>query len=334
MKVLVIGGSVFVGRHVTDALLAAGHTVTHFNRGLAGSSPRDEVETIRGDRMRDLDRLGGRTWDAVVDTCAYVPGAVELSTQALASVTGRYLMISTVSVYDYERTARPVTESSPLMTLAPDADRTAMTPETYGALKVLCEEVVERQFGRGATLVRAGLIAGPYDRSDRFTYWVMRGARGGRVLAPDGPDAPMQFIDVRDLAAFVVRSLENGNEGAFNVTGMPGAVTFGTMLENATALGNGDAEIVWCSREAISRAGVEPWQQIPLWTDDEHLMRTLHAISIDRALAAGLHLRPLRETIADTFAWAQTRPANHVMKHGMTPEREAEALRAMDCSPA
>jgi 2'-hydroxyisoflavone reductase len=332
MNVLIIGGSVFVGRHVTDALLAGGHSVTHFNRGQTETAPRNDVETIQGDRMHDLERLNGRTWDAVVDTCAYVPAAAELSTRALNSSTGRYLMISTVSVYDYERDAGSITESSPRATLAPDADRTVMTPETYGGLKALCEDIVESQFGPRATIVRCGLIVGPYDRSDRFTYWVMRGARGGRILAPEGAHVPMQFIDVRDLAAFVVRSLERGNEGIFNVTGRPGSVTFGAMLEDAIALGGSDAEIVWCDREAISRSGLEPWQEIPLWIDDERLMRALHGISVDRALAAGLRFHSLRETVADTFAWARMRPANHVMKFGISPEREERALATLEAN--
>jgi 2'-hydroxyisoflavone reductase len=329
MKVLVIGGSVFVGRHVTDALLAAGHEVTHFNRGVAESKPRSDVETIQGDRMHDLERLSGRRWDAVVDTCAYVPAAVELSAEALSGATDRYLMISTVSVYDYEQASVPVTESSPLASLASDADRTTMTPETYGALKALCENVVVDRFGARSTIVRCGLIVGPHDRSDRFTYWVMRGARGGRILAPEGPDTRMQFIDVRDLAAFVVRTLENENGGIFNVTGVPGSVTLGATLELATALSTRDAEIVWCDRETIARTGLQPWQEIPLWIDDDHLMETLHAVSVDRALSVGLRLRPLAETISDTFEWASTRPSDHVMKHGMSPQREAEALRVL-----
>lgn len=323
MNVLIIGGSLFVGRHVTDALLAGGHAVTHFNRGLTETEPRNDIETIRGDRMLDLGCLHGRKWDAVVDTCAYVPAAVELATQTFAGNTGRYLLISTVSVYDYERGSAPITELSPRVTLAPDADRTTVTPESYGALKTLCEDVVETAFGARATVVRCGLIVGPYDRTDRFTYWVVRGARGGRIFAPEGPNEPMQFIDVRDLAAFAVRLLESDGQGVFNATGTPGGVTFGTLLKQATALSSQEAEIVWFGREAIRHTGLQPWQEIPLWIDDERLMQTLHSVSIDRALAAGLQLRPLAETVADTWAWAKTRPAGYVMKHGLTPEREA-----------
>jgi 2'-hydroxyisoflavone reductase len=207
-----------------------------------------------------------------------------------------------------------------------------VTPETYGALKVLCEDIVVDAFGKNHTIVRCGLMVGPHDRSDRFTYCVARCARGGRMLAPAGPDEPMQFIDVRDVAAFVVRALENRTSGVFNVTGLRGTVTFGKLFEHVAGVVNGWPEIVWFDREAIVRSGLEEWKEIPLWINDAKAMRKLHAVVVERALSSGLTLRPLDDTVRDTLAWAQTRPSDYVMKHGMTPEREAEALSASESS--
>jgi len=328
MNVLIIGGSVFVGRHITNALLEAGHSVTHFNRGVTETTPRNDVEIVTGDRMHRLDRLAGRTWDAVVDTCAYVPAAVDLAAKALRDRTNRYVFISTLSVYDYENVddGRPITETSRRAELPAEADVSTMTPETYGALKALCEDVIDDAFGERATIVRCGLMVGPYDRTDRFTYWVVRAARGGGMIAPVSPDEPMQFIDVRDVADFVVRSVERSSAGTYNVTGLPGRVTFGSLLEGIVALTGANAEFVWLDRDAIARSGLEAWKEIPLWLDDARFMRNLHNASVDRALAAGLRFRPLDETITDTLAWARSRPADHRMAHGMTPERETEAL--------
>lgn len=209
MRVLVIGGGVFVGRHITDALLTAGHRVTQFNRGLAAPA-RSDVETVNGDRMRDLALLRTRTWDAVVDTCAYVPEAVRLSTDALQGRIARYVFISTLSVYDYDLIGigSAIDENAPKALLPPAADPATVTLETYGPLKARCEDVVLDAFPGGATILRCGLMVGPLDRSDRFTYWVVRCARAGRMLAPEGPQSPMQFVDVRDVAAFVVRAIE------------------------------------------------------------------------------------------------------------------------------
>jgi 2'-hydroxyisoflavone reductase len=330
MNVLIIGGSVFVGRHITDALLSAGHAVTHFNRGVS-APPRDDVETVKGNRTVDLDRLGDQTWDAVVDTCGYVPGDVRLSTERLKDRAGQYLFISTVSVYDHYRIedGAPVDEAAATAVLAPNADDTVVTGETYGALKVLCEDVVADTFAENATIVRGGVMVGPYDTTDRFTYWVARCARGGRMLAPGGSNEPMQFIDVRDLAAFVVRLLENRTPGTLNVTGTPGTVTFGELFEFTIRVAGLRPDIIWLDRETIARSGLTvgiDWCEIPLWIQDPGLMTKYHDVRVDRALAVGLKLRPLGDTVRDTLAWAQTRPSGYEMKHGMTLEREAEAL--------
>lgn len=327
MKILIIGGGIFVGRHITDALLSAGHKVTHFNRAVS-APPRADVEVVKGDRSRDLELLGDRTWDAVIDTCAYVPNDVRPSTKLLKERAAQYIFISTLSVYDHARIedGTPIDESAATIDLAPGADEAVMTPETYGALKVRCEDIVVNAFGTDATILRCGIMVGPHDESDRFTYWVARCARGGRMLAPGDPSEPMQFIDVRDVAAFVVRVVEGRKSGVLNVTGIPGAVTFGTLLEHACRAAGTQPEIVWLDREAIALTGLEQWKDIPLWIEDAAFMRKFNELVVDRALRAGLTLRPLDDTIVDTLTWARTLPSDYEMKHGMTPEREAEAL--------
>lgn len=330
MRVLLIGGGVFVGRAITDALLASGHEVTHFHRGKS-EAPRSDVETIVGDRFEHLDRLKGHTWDAVVDTCAYVPRAVGLSTAALADSAKRYLLISTVSVYDYDSATpeRSIDESSPRLQLPTGADRDTMTPETYGALKALCEDVVFERFGDRALAMRCGLMVGPHDRSNRFTYWVTRTARGGRMLAPVGPESSLQLIDVRDVARFCVLALQRGISGPVNVTGVPGGVNLGNVLSAAVAVSGVRPEIVWLDRATIARTGLKPWEEIPLWDPDDRFMEIFHSVRVDRALAAGLRLRPLQATVRDTLVWAEQAPADRALPHGMTAEREAAALLAV-----
>lgn len=327
MDVLIIGGGVFVGRHITDALLAAGHRVTHFNRGIA-APPRADVETITGDRMNELELLGNRSWDAVVDTCAYVPHAVRLSTEALATRVARYVFISTLSVYDYDRIGsdEPFDESAPRVMLAPGADATTMTPDTYGALKALCEDVVLDSFGNRATVLRCGLMVGPHDPTDRFTYWVYRCSRGGRMLAAGGPGTPMQFIDARDMAAFVVRVLNAEIGGVFNLTGQPDTVTFGALFSRCAQVSGVEPDVVWLDRDAVARAGLKEWQDVPLWLADGPFMRKFLNAAVDRALAAGLSLRPLTDTVRDTLAWANGRPTDYQFKYGLDAQREAEAL--------
>jgi 2'-hydroxyisoflavone reductase len=224
-----------------------------------------------------------------------------------------------------------VSESAPRQRLAPDADATTMTAETYGPLKAACEDVVLDAFGSRAVVARCGFIVGPHDQSDRFTYWVTRCARGGRMLAPEGPGTPMQFIDVRDLAAFVVRMLESGGHGVFNITGLPGEVTFGTLFDCGARAAGMQPEIVWLDHEAIARAGLQQ-SDIPLWIEEPVVMRKFLNLSVDRAVAAGLKLRPLEDTVRDTLAWARSRPADYSMAAGITAGREAAALTAASSS--
>lgn len=324
MRILILGGTVFVGRAVTDAALAAGHEVAHFNRGK--SSARDlRVETILGDRTQEPfpSALTRKPWDAVIDTSGYLPQAVEKSARALKD-TGRYLFVSSVSAYggpDFSEEGALKTAPEPL----PDA----MTPETYGGLKTACEAVVRSAFGARATIVRPGLIVGPHDPTDRFTYWPMRVARGGIVAAPGRPSRTLQFIDARDLAEWMVKLAAGNTGGVFNATGPARPIAMGKVLETCREVCGSDARFEWIDEAVLEREKVGPWKDMPLFIPEtEPHVKEFMDIPIDRALATGLRHRPLAATVSDTLAWARTRAADHAWKAGLTPEREAALLAA------
>lgn len=294
-------------------LVQRGHTVTQFNRGSTESAPRSDVEVIHGDRAHDLDRIPPRAWDGVIDTCGYTPKSVATSAQHLEPA-GRYLFVSSVSIYD----AAP---------LPPDADFDRVTPETYGALKLLCENEVERIFEQRATVVRPGIIAGPYDPTDRFTYWPIRVAAGGKFLAPEGPEHGLQYIDVRDVAEFVATLLENERAGVYDAVTTPGARTFGELSRACVDACSVDAQPVWASVDFLRAHKVEPWSDLPLWIPHDERSYRLLTTSNERALAAGLTLRGLPETVRATLDWAKAAGKRMgALAAGLSPEREAEVL--------
>jgi 2'-hydroxyisoflavone reductase len=328
VKVLVLGGTIFLGRALVTALREHGHDVTTFTRGVHPDAGTPPATRIHGDREGPLDMLPADGWDAVIDTCGYRPEVVRKSAQHLASA-GRYAFISTVSVYD--ETQPELAEDARLHTLAEGADE--MTPEAYGPLKALCEDEVRAVFGARALVVRPGLIVGPYDPSDRFTYWPERAARGGTILAPAPEDAPVQFIDVRDLAAFVVLALERGSGGTFNASGVPGAITMGAVVAAArAAAADVPSTVVWVGEDFLVLHNVEPWTEIPLWIPHSAGIPGFSNATVARAQAAGMTLRPLAETMRDTLAWARTREAG-VRKGGLSEEREATLLVAWQQTP-
>jgi 2'-hydroxyisoflavone reductase len=330
MRLLVLGGTVFLGRHIVAAATERGHELTLFNRGQSDPRPVDGVEQIHGDRARDLGLLAGRRWDAVIDTSGYLPRAVRASTQLLAGAVDRYAFVSSISAYG--ALPRPgLDEDAPLAPPPPpDADDVL---RYYAELKAACEGEVQSALPGRTLVVRPGLIVGPYDPTGRFTYWVRRLAEGGRVLAPEAPEQPVQLIDARDLAEWMVRMAEDGAGGVFNAAGPAEPLTFGSMLERIRAATGAAAELVPVEEERLAEAGVKPWEELPLWVDlpRQPDFQGLLAVAIGRALAAGLTFRPLEQTVLDTLAWAREGdgPAGDLDDDGpagLTREREAELL--------
>jgi 2'-hydroxyisoflavone reductase len=276
---------------------------------------------LTGDRDGGLNMLRDREWDAVVDTSGYFPRIVRQSAEQLRDAVGRYVFVSTISVYaDF---AQPVSETTPVAELE-DPTIESSEPDYYGALKVLCERAVEDVLGDRATIVRPGLIVGPFDPTDRFTYWPRRLAEGGDVLAPGSPDAPVQFVDARDLAGWLLLLAEQGGAGVFNATGPATALTMRETLERIAAAVGGDARLVWKDDETLLAAEVGAWMELPLWLPGDDYAGMARA-DIGGALAAGLTFRPLEETARDTLAWSleagEQRPT-------LSREREAEILAA------
>lgn len=316
MKLLLIGGPRFLGRAIVDAALERGHELTVFNRGTTNPELYPEVERIVGDRKGALEGLAGREWDAVVDTCGYLPREVRASAEALSG-SGLYCFVSSISVYAHFR--HVVDENGPIAELG-DLPSDEVTEESYGPLKALCEEAVRDVFGDRALVVRPGLIVGPHDPTGRFTYWPHRIARGGEVLAPAPSDAPTQVIDVRDLADWIVALCERGVGGTFNAT-HPG-VSWAELLETCRVVTHSDARISWVAPEFLVEHEVGPWMELPLWLVDPDA-EFADRVDVSRALGAGLTFRPLTETVRATLDDAQTTEAA-----GLRPEREAELLAA------
>lgn len=318
MRLLLVGGPRFLGRAIADAALARDHELTFFNRGQTNPELYRQlfpgVERIVGDRKTDLAALAGRTWDAVVDTCGYLPHDVLASARALAG-SGRYCFVSSISVYaDF---SQPMDEESAVAELG-DLPDDEVTNESYGALKTLCEEAVRREVGDRALVVRPGLIVGPHDPTGRFTYWPHRVARGGEVLAPGLAERRTQFIDVRDLAEWMVALCERGVSGTFNATNE--GVTWEELLETCRAVTGANARVTWVSDDFLVEHEVGQWMELPLWLAEPEMAAANDAI-VRRAVAAGLRFRPLTETVRATLELAE--PTDDA---GLAPEREADLL--------
>jgi 2'-hydroxyisoflavone reductase len=342
MDLLIIGGSRFLGRHLVDAALARGDRVTLFNRGLSGPAP-EGVVTLHGDRQGDLLALtaSGQRWDAVVDTCGYLPGDVHRMADALAGRVGRYLFVSSISAY--ASAALPTAEDAPLGQID-DADTTVIDGRTYGPLKALCEAAVRQRLGDAASiLVRPGLIVGPHDPTERFTYWPARLARaaddGLPVLVPGAPQRPLQVIHARDLADWMLRLIDLGASGAFNATSPPGAATWGELLAVCAQAAGVQPVLRWVDDAHLLRQGVAPWKDLPLWLPAEGPDAAEHAafmtVPTARAQAAGLVCRPLIDSVADTLAWWRSLPPDGraFSQAGLAPEREAALLAAGSDAP-
>ena len=331
MRILIIGGTVFLGRHLVESALARSHEVTIFHRGKSNPGLFPQVETILGDREKDIEKLGeaGQIWDAVIDTSGYFPRIVRLSAQVLEPNVSRYVFISSISVYqDFSKVG--INESDPVAEIQDETIET-ITGETYGALKALCEEAVRDIYGMERSLIiRPGLIVGPHDPTDRFTYWPVRVARGGDVLVPDQPQAPVQIIDARDLAEWTIRMIEQHGSGTYNATGPDYELTLGSLLEVSKQVSSSDARFRWADVDFLNQNKIAPWSDMPVWVPDDEESAGFSRVDVSRAVQAGLTFRPLEETVRDTLEWAQSRPADRKWEAGLTPERETEVLAALD----
>jgi 2'-hydroxyisoflavone reductase len=305
MRLLVLGGTKFLGRHAVAHALEQGHEVTTFTRGQTNPELFPEAEHLHGERDGGLAALRGREWDGVVDTSGYVPRVVRQSAELLRDAVQRYVFVSSVSVY-----AEPEDE--------PESED---IQEHYGALKRACERVVEEVYGERSTRVRAGLIVGPYDPTDRFTYWPRRLAAGGDALAPGAPDQPVQIVDARDLAAWLVRLALHGPDGTFDATGPQ--LTLRGLLDRL----RGGTNLVWVDAQRVVDAGVQPWTELPLFLPDEDDWSLMQR-DVSAAVAAGLATRPVEETARDTLEWDRSVPGD---RPTLTREKEAAVLaRAAD----
>ena len=319
MKILVLGGTKFLGRAAVEAALDRGHEVTLFNRGETNPELFPDVEKIRGDRTEGLSVLDARTWDAVIDTSGYLPAVVLRSAEGLKGSVGRYLFVSSISVYANFREGPR--EDAPRAELGEMPSGEMLDDySNYGPLKALCEDAVWDVYGDRATIVRPGLIVGPHDPTGRFTYWPHRVTRGGEVVVPSPPERTVQFIDVRDLGAWVVDLLEREASGAFNATRPD--VSWAELFETAVEVTGSDATPIWIPDEFLQQHNVGEWMELPLWLADPEWVG-MNQADVSRAAATGLAFRPLEETIRGTLDEAGTTD-----EAGMKPERERELIEA------
>jgi 2'-hydroxyisoflavone reductase len=334
MKLLILGGTRFVGRHVVTAARARRHEVTVFSRGNY-SSEELGAESIRGDRHTELHKLQGRQWDAVVDTSGHLPRAVRAAAEVLADKVARYVFISSQNAYR-DVSVPGIDETYPLRTLsseqldhanAIDASGQPSYGELYGGLKALCEQAADDTMPGRVLILRPGLIVGPYDYTDRFTYWPVRVARGGEVLAPGHPDRFIQFIDVRDLAEWIVGMIERKATGAYNTHGIPNTLTMQGLLDECKSVTGSDAQFTWATEDFLLHEKVAAWSELPLWLPEEaapHLKGFMF-INPAKAIAAGLTFRPLSQTITDTLTWYETNRGDE-LKAGLDFYKERALL--------
>jgi 2'-hydroxyisoflavone reductase len=330
LRILILGGTRFLGPALVESSLARGHRVTLFNRGLSNPELFPELEKLEGNRDPRLDNglgaLEGRSWDAVIDTSGYVPRHVQASASLLAGAVRQYMFISTASVYQMPSMGR-LDENAPLMTMA-DETVEDVRDDTYGPLKVLCEAAAQAAMPGRCAIIRPGLIVGPRDHSDRFTYWPVRIAAGGDVLAPgDGRD-PVQLIDVRDLADFCIHGVETGANGAFNAVGPECDMAMAEMLHGCKAVTGGCVSFTWAPASFLVAQGVSEWTDMPLWVRPGSEAAGMNAVDNRRALRRGLVIRPFAETVRATLDWYRSLPADRQsnLRWGIKADREREVL--------
>jgi 2'-hydroxyisoflavone reductase len=336
VKILILGGTIFLGRALVDAALARDHEVTTFNRGRHNPDLALPIAKLSGDRNGDVSALEGRHWDAVIDTCGYVPSGIERVMNALdRERVAHYTFVSSISVYaDFPLGGFDESQSVAAMTpeqlsdaehMATGGRATAQTyGEMYGALKALCERAAEQAMPGRVLSVRPGLIVGAHDYTDRFTYWVRRVAKGGDLLAPGQPERRVRVIDVRDVAEWMIRMAESRGTGVLNASGAEDGLTMGEMLGTCSQVSGVDTRAIWANEKFLRDQGVAPWSELPLWIPAEY--NGIFEARNDRGIAAGLTFRPLSDTVAHTLEWDKTRPLDGPLAAGLSAERERHLL--------
>ena len=317
MNILVLGGTKFVGRALVEAALAGGNEVTLFHRGITNAALFPEADHVLGDRDGDLGLLSGRSWDACFDVSGYLPRLVGDAARALEASVGRYVYVSTISVY--EDLSVPRDESGPLATID-DETTEEITGGSYGALKALGERAVTDAFGERAAIVRPGFIIGPYDHTGRFPWWAHRAARGGEMIVPASLARKFQAIDTRDLADFLLIRARSQLTGVFNATGPVPPVTMLDLVEAAASASDADLNVEVIDDAFLTAQGIE--NELPLWTADPKWAAWAQ-VDVSKAIGTGLTFRPIEDTVAATLAHTEVVPGI-----GLEPEREAEILAA------
>ena len=328
LRILILGGTRFLGVAQVQYALARGHTVTLFNRGRTNTHLFPEVEKLRGDRNDDLTALQGREWDVVIDNSASVPRWVEQSAGLLRNSARQYIYVSSLSVIA-DNSIIGSDETTAVKQLD-DPTVEQVTGGRYGGMKALCEQRAREAFGDRAMVVRPGLIVGPMDNTDRFTYWPIRIDRGGEVMAPGNPTHHVQIIDVRDLASWMVRMGEDNTSGVYNATGPASPMSMAEMLYGIRAATSANVSFTWVNADFLEQHEVRPWSHMPTWIPPREGMQGFSRVNCSKAIAAGLTFRPLAETASDTITWFKTLPAERQseMGAGLSAEREAEVLAA------
>jgi len=330
LDILVLGGTGFLGPAIVEAAQPRGHRLTLFNRGKTHPGLFPDIEKLHGDRDGKLDALKGRTWDAVVDTSGYVPRLVKMSAELLAPNIKQYVFISTISVYaGFEK---PNADENAAVATLPDPTSEDV-PQFYGALKALCEKAAEAAVPGRVANIRPGLIVGPRDPTGRFTYWPLRLARGGEILAPGTGTDPVQLIDVRDLAEWIVTVMEENVVGVYNALGPADRLEMAAFLKGVgDGVGAPDPQLTWVPAEFLDQEKVAAWQDMPVWIPAMGEMAGAGTISNARATAKGLHFRPIPDTAKATLDWVNRLDADEraqvTSKAGLKPEREQEVLAA------
>ena len=326
MRLLILGGTAFLGRAIADAALHRGDQVTLFHRGKTNPDLFPRAEHVLGDRDGGLDALAGRTFDACVDTSGYFPRVVGDSARFLAEAVGRYAFVSSLSVY--APPLGPVTDETAPVGRLEDPSVEEITGETYGPLKALCETEVEKVFGERSLITRPGLIVGPHDPTDRMSYWPWRIAQGGETLAPGRPDRAIQMIDVRDLAEWILHALDGETSGTYNATSTPGDLTMEGFLATCQRVSGSDATLQWIDDAFLLEQEAGGWVELPLWIpESDPMAHGFFGFTSKKAIGQGMIFRPLEQTIRDTLDWLGTRPKDHAWRAGMARDKEQAILR-------